>query len=92
MSGAGSPIVQAGNVPRLYTLDDQGRRRRVVNDVVVVMSDVLLGETARGREIYGDLHVKITHEGIITDAIVKGEVAGTACYPLDMLVDDVHVS
>lgn len=92
MPSAGSPTVQAGNHVRLYTLDDQGRQHRVTNDATIVMSNVLLGETPRGREIYGDLYIKVTSEGIITDAIVKGEVAGTACYPLDMLVDDVHVT
>jgi hypothetical protein len=54
------------------------------------MAGVLLGDTPGGREVYGDLYVKITSEGIIVDAIVDGEVAGTVCYPLDMLVDDVH--
>lgn len=92
MSPAGSPTVQAGNPVRLYVLDEQGRRRRVVNDATIVLTDVLFGIGSRGREICGDLYVKVTTEGIITDAIVKGEVAGTACYPLDMLIDDVHAT
>lgn len=92
MPGAGSPTAQAGNHVRLYTLDEQGRRSRVANDATVVIANVLLGISPHGEEIYGDLYIKVTSEGIITDAIVKGEVAGTACYPLDVLVDDVHVT
>ena len=91
MTGSvGSPTVRAGNGVRLYQLDDQGRRRRVTCDATIVMAGVLLGDTPRGREVYGDLVIKVTSEGIITDAIVGGEVAGTACYPLDDLVEDVH--
>ena len=76
-------------MPRLYTLDSRDRPCLVENDATVIMRDVLLAVKKGGRDVYGDLHVRITSEGIITDAVVKGRVAGTACYPLDHLVDNL---
>jgi hypothetical protein len=88
MPGAGSPTVQAGSASvRIYTVDERGRRCRMPRDVRTVLTDVLLTVTKGGADVYGDLHIITTAEGIITDALVAGKVVGTACYPLDSLID-----
>ena len=55
------------------------------NDVMVVLSDRIDED-----EESVDLHVKVTHEGVITDVVKKGEVCATAAYDADCLIEDCH--
>jgi hypothetical protein len=49
-----------------------GREIQALNDVCVIYEDQLLGMSDRNQEVYGQLHVKLTSEGMIADVIEDG--------------------
>ena len=65
-----------------------GTEVSVQNDVKIIHDEVCLGESDNeqdGDVIVGELHLTLTHEGLITDAIVGGEVYKTAATDIEDL-------
>ena len=66
-----------------------GQEVPVQNDVKIIHEEICLGasESGDGEEIVGDLHLTLTHEGLITETFVNGEVYKTASTDVEDLTE-----
>ena len=71
----------------MQVIIDGGEPIEVGNDVKVIHEEQL-GEQD-GEEIGDDLHLTMTHEGIICDFVHQGEVAMTNALDLDCIIEDL---
>ena len=73
------------------TLILNGRAKRKWQDTEVVYEDLYIDTDDDGDEIYGRLHIKLSHEGVIIDLedSVTGEILETWAKTADELVDMV---
>lgn len=62
---------------------DGGEPVRFANDVKIVFHD----DDSEPDEPARELHVTVTHEGVIMDAIEDGEVEGTRSEDVDQILD-----